>query len=181
MACSNNPSYEKELDKIKRKYSLDFLYSVENDEKKISNFFNFVIPSLASKHLDPKFNRWSCLFEECKKSNQSYASKQSLNRHLVTIHSNQIAASGSFLMPNSCYFNKKGYDCEKCEVTFKRYDHYKTHMSRHATDEDTVVLDENTQEGNLKKSFFFLIILKKFNESIKFKRENFIGPRMVSR
>ncbi len=117
---------------LREKYNRDLLLSIESDETKIQNFYDFVLPSLAIqiviKRISP-FPRFVCRFNECDYDGVSCVNKQAYIRHLMTKHEHELPAGGSFLS-KSKNFQEGGFTCTYCNASFKRQDHFKIHFSR---------------------------------------------------
>jgi len=79
---------------------------------RINNFFKKVLPSLVSKFYDqsdlfrnielnppydPDNQKFLCIFDTCV-FNKNFATRQTLIRHLVNIHHEEIPAGGEFLL-----------------------------------------------------------------------------------
>ena len=103
-------------------YTRDYLLDIENDEVKINNFYQKVIPSLCCKYKD----KWACLFEPCCIRRVTYATKQTYFRHIQIFHKNSIPGGGLFLTPNSTYFSK--HRCKYCGSSFGRKDKLDYHL-----------------------------------------------------
>ena len=70
-------------------YSKNELFQIENDENKITYFYDYVLPSLSTQVVSPggcSAKRWICFEEFCLEKQSSYASKQVFIRHIIEKH-----------------------------------------------------------------------------------------------
>lgn len=111
----------------KETYSTEFLKEIEDDDRKINNFYQKVLPGLCCKYKD----KWACVFEPCRTKRVTYATKQTFLRHVQIFHKNSIPGGGLFLTPNSNYFSK--HICQFCGSVFGRKDKLDFHLKNTKT------------------------------------------------
>jgi hypothetical protein len=113
------------------KFQRSYLCSLENDEVKISYFYETVLPSLATQAIVPKqndlFKRFICLDEKCLLTLISFSTKQSYIRHVIEKHGNKLPVNGDFLS-NQTTVGYKVFDCARCKLSFNRKDHLDQHL-----------------------------------------------------
>ena len=113
------------------KFPRSYLISLENDEVKISYFYETVLPSLATQAIVPNqndlFKRFVCLDERCIVTPISFSTKQSYIRHVIEKHGNNLPLYGDFLS-NQTTVGFKVFNCSKCKMNFNRKDHLDQHL-----------------------------------------------------
>lgn len=133
-------------------YSFTFLKEIEDDDKKCDNFNKYVLPSLSN-------HQYACLFDGCMK--KSFATKQSLCRHLQKIHKDELPGGGLFLTPNSSYSLKQ--TCQFCKKEFSRKDKLQYHLKNDQL--CSIQYNEILNEKNLDSSD------KKFSKLVRLTQE----------
>lgn len=118
-----------------------FLDTVEG-RKRVEDFYDFVIPSLASIRSSEKF---LCRFLEC--TDRRFTSRKSLVRHLLCHHANEIPGRGRFL-PTCSSLMPTDYICHRCKFIFIRRESYNKHLETHMSDLHSLTLKDNTNEEN---------------------------------
>lgn len=138
-----------EINRLKSIYKpfLDQMTDVPQDLKE--NFYNFVVPSLAEPVLIKSIsdnNRYRCLFDECKKNDKSFASKQKYIQHLTICHDQELPEGGSFITPNDKSTVPGGFWCSKCGHHYCRRDHLQNHFRTSLHCRDATVTLKNPLE-----------------------------------
>ncbi|CAF0980168.1 unnamed protein product [Brachionus calyciflorus] len=138
-----------EINRLKSIYKpiLDRMNDVPQSLKE--NFYNFVVPSLAEPVLIKSIsdnNRYLCLFDECKKNDKSFASKQKYIQHLTICHDQELPRGGSFIAPNDKSTVPGGFWCSKCGHHYCRRDHLQNHFKTSVHCRDASVSLKNPLE-----------------------------------
>lgn len=100
------------------------------EEQKI-NFISLVLPSLAEPQVFNEISqlpRYICSFDNCKKEEKSFSSKQKYVQHLKIIHDQDLPGACSFLYPNDKATVPGGFWCSVCGHHYCRRDHLQNHI-----------------------------------------------------
>lgn len=119
---------KEDINRLREKYDFVIRGSLELNIHKISNFVNFVIPTLAKQFKDQTNVRYFCLFSNCLPQKRSYKTKQKYVHHLCLKHAFQLPGQGVFLLNNDHNVRHGGFCCSKCGKNFKRKDHFDSHV-----------------------------------------------------
>lgn len=153
------PTPEHELANLKIKYKYILDGKVENDELKIHNLRTIVLPSIAEPifNAESKKHHFLCKFVSCVQ--RQFATKQSLIRHIRTVHVAEIPGDGQYLAPNDSSIKPDGYICGTCKRHFLRKDKYNDHLeqgcsarpstSTQLQDKPLFEVDENNNDTNI--------------------------------
>ena len=129
--------FNKEFIESKEKF-----LGTEEGMQRVDDFYNFVLPSLVSHRLSEKF---LCFFPDC--IHRSFATRQSLVRHLLSLHPYQIPGRGLFLTSCSSIIPDQ-FSCHKCRLIFSRRDHFNTHLNTHLHDLELNTVNEDSDKEN---------------------------------
>ena len=124
--CSERFKQTFEYYELKLQYSEAFLRNLEDDDTKIKNFYDLILPSLAKQVIIPEKSlmyRFVCFFPACLAIRNSFVNKQIFLRHLKELHSKEIPNDGAFL-----FLNNSSFKCDVCEIPFARREHLNAHM-----------------------------------------------------
>jgi hypothetical protein len=111
-------------------YSKNELFQIENDENKITYFYDYVLPSLSTQVVSPggcSAKRWICFEEFCLEKQSSYASKQVFIRHIIEKHGHLLPGNGDFLS-NQNTVGCRVFTCIHCKTSFNRKEHLVQHF-----------------------------------------------------
>ena len=92
-------------------------------EVKMHNFETKVFPSLMSQKCNPNSNTFTCMFEECMRT--QFTQRNALVRHLIQFHYDEIPGGGLILLQNPGSFDR--FMCKWCSGHFKNHQLYKSH------------------------------------------------------
>lgn len=96
-------------------------------DAKCHNFESIVFPSLMSEKLQPDSNMFICRFNECRRAKRSFVGRNTLVRHLIQFHYDDIPGGGLFLLQNPASFDR--FMCKLCDGHFKIHSQYKCHKA----------------------------------------------------
>jgi hypothetical protein len=129
-------------------YTSEFMESVERtvnpsphirkkQKEKIAFFYQVVLPSLLSHYLDPVTGNayeqeqndrgFTCVFHECFEIPLKFVTRQSLVRHMITFHYEQIPGGGLFLLSNPDCHNQ--FICSSCSQMSRSNNEFIEHLS----------------------------------------------------
>jgi hypothetical protein len=136
-------------EEILKKYKIDELMKHPNTSETMrNNFLNFVVPSLASSSRHDNVVKWKCMFTNCC---QLFSTKQTLVRHLICKHGDQLPNDGIFLSPNSNYYKK--FECGFCSNNFFRRDHFNSHLTKCHSN----IANKDSDNSNISRSHSIIL------------------------
>jgi flagellar biosynthesis GTPase FlhF len=128
---------QNEINLLKRKHN-SILRSWEYTDEQVSNFTDFVLPSLARRNanmkqkrlhpsaLDANYDKYSCGFQSCR--GQLFSTKQKYVQHLNAKHRTQLPDGCRFLAPNDKSLYIDDLKCEGCTKVYSRIDKLEAHL-----------------------------------------------------